>query len=91
MRAEIATQLRSGRSPEQVRAFFVGRYGEWILLAPSRRGLNLMPWLVPIAGLLIGVGLWAALVRRRPPPERPATGDEHDRIRHDLDALEEPG
>ena len=37
MRAEIETQLRSGRSPEQVRAFFVDRYGEWILLAPTRR------------------------------------------------------
>jgi cytochrome c-type biogenesis protein CcmH len=66
MRAEIRAQLVAGRDPEEVRAFFVDRYGEWILLSPPRSGLNLLPWLVPVAGVLIGVALWFRLVRRRP-------------------------
>ena len=92
IRSEIATQLRVGRTSDQIRSFFVGRYGQWILLEPPKRGLNLVPWLVPIAGVLIGFSLWIALVRRPPPREqRPASALEHEQIQHELDALEDPG
>lgn len=69
MRAEIETQLRAGRTPDEIRAFFIDRFGEWILLSPSRRGLNLVPWLVPILGVVAGAVLWVSLVRRRPTGE----------------------
>jgi len=92
MRSEIASRLDAGDTPEEVRDFFVERYGEWVLLAPTREGLNLLPWLVPFAGLLLGVGAWAMLVRRRSPPETEApTAAERRRIQAELDALEEPG
>jgi cytochrome c-type biogenesis protein CcmH len=92
MRAEIETQLRGGRSPEQIRAFFVDRYGEWILLAPSRRGLNLVPWAVPVLGLLLGVALWVGFVRRRAPgDDLRATAAERARIERQLGELQEPG
>lgn len=68
MRSEIESRLRAGERPEQIRAFFVDRYGEWILLEPVRRGLNLIPWLAPVVGLTVGVALWAGLVRRRGEP-----------------------
>jgi cytochrome c-type biogenesis protein CcmH len=92
MRTEIETQLRAGRSPEQIRAFFIDRYGEWILLSPPRRGWNLLPWAVPILGLVTGVALWVAFVRRRTPRTAgEATETEHRRIEHELADLEEPG
>jgi cytochrome c-type biogenesis protein CcmH len=92
MRAQIETQLRSGRSPEQVRAFFVDRYGEWILLAPTRRGLNLLPWAIPIVGLLVGAAVWFGLVRRRTPrDDAAASTSERARIERDLANLQEPG
>ena len=47
MRSDIEDQLRAGRSDQQVEAFFVARYGEWVLLEPTRRGLNLLPWMLP--------------------------------------------
>lgn len=62
MRAEIERQLRAGRTEEDVRAFFVERYGEWVLLEPA----SLVPWVVPGLAVLVGVGAWAAMVRRRP-------------------------
>ena len=71
MRAEIADKLAAGQTPEQIRAFFVDRYGEWVLLAPTKEGLNLLPWAVPIVGVLVGAALWFALVRRRPDRDRP--------------------
>jgi cytochrome c-type biogenesis protein CcmH len=72
MRAEIAGMLEAGSTPEEVRAFFVERYGEWVLLAPTREGLNLLPWLIPAIGLALGAVAWVAVLRRRPPREEPA-------------------
>jgi len=92
MRVEIETQLRAGRNPEQVRAFFVDRYGEWVLLAPTRRGLNLLPWLVPVIGVLAGAAIWASLVRRRVASDgASATSSERSRIERELQGLEETG
>ena len=36
MRAIVRERLEAGETPEQVREYFVARYGEWILLAPRR-------------------------------------------------------
>ena len=92
MRTEIETQLRAGLSPEQIRAFFIDRYGEWILLSPPRRGWNLLPWAVPIVGLVAGVALWVAFVRRRAPrTASEVTATELRRIERELADLEEPG
>ncbi len=70
MRTEIANQLLAGRSPEQIRAFFIDRYGEWILLSPRPHGWNLVPWAVPVVGLLAGLTLWVVFVRRGAPGTR---------------------
>ena len=64
MRAVVREQLRSGRSPEQVKAFFVGRYGEWILLRPAARGFNWLVYLLPWLALLGGGGALALMIRR---------------------------
>jgi cytochrome c-type biogenesis protein CcmH len=69
MRATISTQLRAGWSPDQIRRYFVQRYGVWVLLAPPQRGLDLLPWLVPAIGLGLGLALWARFLRRRAPAE----------------------
>lgn len=100
MRHTIETQLRAGRSPAQIRAFFVERYGEWVLLEPSRHGLNLVLWLVPILGLAAGGWLLVRSVGPRPrgsgtPSARAhevptrLSAEEHDRIERELAALEE--
>ena len=65
MRTEIADRLRAGATDDEIRAYFVQRYGEWVLLEPPKRGFDLIPWLVPVVGLLVGVGIWFALVRPR--------------------------
>lgn len=54
MQAEIRRRLASGDSPADVRAYFVDRYGEWILLKPKAEGLNLLVYLLPAAALLLG-------------------------------------
>src|SRR5260370_1122144 len=50
MKDIIREHLAAGESPEQVRAYFVEKYGTWILLSPPRQGFNLLVWVVPCAG-----------------------------------------
>jgi len=62
MRRQIAEMLKEGKSEEAIKQYFVERYGEWILYAPPRRGINWLLWLAPLIGLLvIGYGLWRYL------------------------------
>jgi cytochrome c-type biogenesis protein CcmH len=64
MRAIVRDRLAAGESPEQVRQYFVDRYGEWILLAPRRRGFTLVVWGVPVAAVVIGLAVTILLLRR---------------------------
>lgn len=72
IRAEIDQQLAAGRSPADIRASFVARYGEWILLQPS----SPLVWLLPIAALLAGVALFGWWLIGREPRPGPADRGE---------------
>jgi len=64
MRAIIRERLSSGETPEQVTAYFVDKYGAWILLAPPKRGFDLLVWVIPFAGLAVGLIVVVAALRR---------------------------
>ncbi len=64
MRGVIRDQLRAGRTPEQVRAYFVSKYGEWILMKPEAHGFNLAVYILPVLGLLVGGILIVRAARR---------------------------
>jgi len=88
IRDEIDAQLASGHSMEQVRASFVDRYGEWILLAPS----SPLPWLVPLIALLTGGGLLLAWLGGSAASEAPAPptpgSDAIQRVRREVEELD---
>ena len=74
MRGVVKDKLRAGESPEAIQAYFVARYGEWILLEPTTKGLNLMLYLFPVILVVGGVLLVVFLVRRwSGQPATPAT------------------
>jgi cytochrome c-type biogenesis protein CcmH len=64
MRAIVRERLAAGQTPAQVRQYFVERYGDWILLAPPRRGFTLLVWLAPLVAVLVGLTIVTLLVRR---------------------------
>jgi cytochrome c-type biogenesis protein CcmH len=56
IRAKVRRMVEEGQNEDQIRAYFVSRYGEWILRAPKKEGLGLVAWVLP--GLaIIGLGL----------------------------------
>lgn len=56
MRDVVRQQLAAGRTPAEVRAYFVGRYGEWILTRPEPHGFNWVVYALPL--LLLAGGAW---------------------------------
>ena len=64
MRAVVRDQLQAGKTPEEVREFFVSKYGEWVLLKPKRTGFSAILWILPYVVLILGVIIALWVVRR---------------------------
>src|ERR1700680_3619085 len=47
MKREVRQRLAAGDSPDDVRRYFISRYGEWVLTKPRAAGVNLSVWLLP--------------------------------------------
>jgi cytochrome c-type biogenesis protein CcmH len=64
MREVVRQQLREGKSPEEIKAFFVSKYGDWVLLAPPREGFSLLVWILPFVAAAAGLLLVFFALRR---------------------------
>ncbi len=88
IRRQIGLLVEDGTTDDGVRAHFVDRYGQWILLAPSSPAAWIIPFAVVAAGTL-ALGAW--LVRRRtlvPAARMNLTDDERRRLRAEAEALD---
>jgi len=75
MRQVVREQLAAGRSSDEVKAYFVSKYGEWILLEPKAHGVNLTVYVVPMVLLLGGaVGILLAVRKWTRPTEEQNPG-----------------
>ena len=93
MRGIIREKLEAGESEAQIKAYFVERYGEAILLSPEARGFTLGVWVAPIVALLLGLVIVATVLRswsRRGAPivATPTTGPARRLPATDDDRLE---
>lgn len=64
MRNLVKSQLAEGRTPAEIKTYFVSKYGEWILLDPKAHGFNLVLYAAPYVLLLVGLGVIVIAVRR---------------------------
>jgi cytochrome c-type biogenesis protein CcmH len=87
--AEIARDLRllvrerlvAGDSDDDVMAYVVARYGEYVLMRPTMTGGNILLWLAPLALILAGGALSLVYIRRRavaPAPAEAALSPEEE-------------
>lgn len=58
MRSMIRERIRDGERPEQIRAWLVSRYGNWVTYDPPLDAVTWPLWVVP--GLLLLAGLFLA-------------------------------
>jgi len=101
MRREIhamvdGTDGQGGMTADAIIARYVAEQGEQILIAPSTSGFNLLAWLGPLFGLVLGLFAAVALVRylarsaqhrdegAETPPHETAVLDENDPYRDKL-------
>lgn len=63
-REEIDSQMRQGRTDDEILAFFAQRYGQEVLLTPPSSGLGSLIWIVPVVGLAAAVVALVALFSR---------------------------
>jgi cytochrome c-type biogenesis protein CcmH len=64
MRAVVRERVAQGQSDEEIRAYFLSRYGDYILLQPRKRGLNWLIWGGPFLVLIVGGALLLTTIRR---------------------------
>ncbi len=57
MRQTVTEKLVRGESQEQILAFFVSQYGEAVLAAPTKKGFNLLAWVLPFVAIVVGGGV----------------------------------
>ena len=72
LRNQIRTQIGQGRSDDQIRAYMVDRYGDFVLYKPPFKVTTLVLWLGPLLLLAGGAAVfWKVVVKRRPTQAAP--------------------
>lgn len=64
MKAQVRELLARGYTREQIESYFERSYGQFVLLRPKFKGVNALVWLLPVLGLVIGVAVVAAAMRK---------------------------
>ena len=87
LRVLVRERLKAGDSDDEVRAYLVSRYGEFVLLRPPLGFNTLLLWGMPVLLLAVGgiVIFRQAARRRRPEPAAPLSDDEQKALDAILD------
>jgi cytochrome c-type biogenesis protein CcmH len=83
LRVLVRTRLADGDSDQEVVSFIVSRYGEYVLLRPSGKGINIVLWLSGPFLFLVGI-FCLYLVRNKAkntPVPSPLTDQEEEKIK----------
>lgn len=82
LRILVRERIAMGESDEQVQAFLVERYGDWILMQPPFNPRTALLWLGPVLLLLIGGFAVSRYLRRQKPVSQAAalTPEEQARL-----------
>lgn len=83
-RRAVRELISAGATDEEVKDWFLERYGEFVLMTPSTGGANLVLWIAGPVMLLAALGIGGAYVlRRRSAPaseEAPLSAEDEARL-----------
>ena len=77
LRNEVRELAQSGKSDDDIRAYLVARYGDFVLYKPPVKPVTYLLWFGPFAMLATGLVVWLLVLRRRgmmKPEENEALG-----------------
>jgi len=74
LRLIVRERIAMGDSPENVRAYLVDRYGDWVLLEPPVKPQTYFLWASPF--LFLAVVVFAVARRRKAVPPAPLSAEE---------------
>jgi cytochrome c-type biogenesis protein CcmH len=83
LRRLVRERLIAGDSDDEVTAYVVARYGDFVLLKPPFKTKTLLLWLGPAAILLMagaGTVAWLRRQAREPAPAAPLSDEERRRL-----------
>ena len=82
IRADIPHRIAAGQSDQQIRDYYVSRYGERILLTPTNSGIGLVAWVLPTVAILLALfALFFAFRRWSRVPRLAATPEDEAIVR----------
>jgi cytochrome c-type biogenesis protein CcmH len=64
MRQFIRGRIAAGDTKGEIKAALVDQFGEEVLAAPPKKGFNLLAWVLPLAGIVVGGGAIGVLAWR---------------------------
>ena len=64
MRKELAAAIDKGGSDDSILQQFADKYGNTALAAPTKKGFDMVAWIMPGAVLVAGIWLTAVLARK---------------------------
>jgi len=53
MRSIVQKKIQEGFTDQEIKLYFAERYGEVVLLEPTRNGFNVFAWTIPLVALII--------------------------------------
>jgi cytochrome c-type biogenesis protein CcmH len=65
MRNLIRQRIAAGQTPDEIRAWLVQRYGEWVTYDPPLDRMTWLLWAAPVLFLVIGALIARGSLRRR--------------------------
>jgi len=65
LRKEVRELALTGKSDDDIRAYLVARYGDFVLYKPPMKPVTYLLWFGPFVLLATGLGVWLLTLRRR--------------------------
>ena len=87
LRNQIRTQIAQGRSDDEIRAYMVDRYGDFVLYRPPFKATTALLWLAPFLLIAGGAGIFVVIVRRRRDPASAETPAPSSQRRKEIEQL----
>ncbi|MCO5176963.1 MAG: cytochrome c-type biogenesis protein CcmH [Thermomicrobiales bacterium] len=75
IRGIIEEKVQAGESDQEIKDYFVARYGQSILFDPPKSGFRLGLWWMPVVVVAVGVLVVVSFVRERTKTPRPMVQD----------------